>query len=70
MRATPAKSKVHGIARTDGTGSRPAGDEGSSVAGSRAVRIGAHRETYGKEDWLPLVSADPAFWLKEAEHWG
>ena len=66
MEATPAESKTHIIARSDGGGTRPSGDAGSSVAGPRAVRTGVTRETYSKEDWLPLASADPAFWLKGA----
>jgi hypothetical protein len=70
VEATPAESNPHLIARTDGGGARTSGDEGSSVAGPRAVRTGVTKETYSKEDWLPLASADPAFWLKGADHWG
>ncbi len=70
MEATSAQSNPHIIAQTDGGETRPSGDEGSSVAGPRAVRTGGTKETYSKEDWLPLSSADPAFWLKGADHWG
>jgi len=70
VEATPARSNPHIIAQTDGGGTRPSGDEGSSVAGPRSVRTGGTKETYSKEDWLPLSSADPAFWLKGADHWG
>ena len=70
MEATPAQSNPHIIAQTDGGRTRPSGDEGSSVAGPRAVRTGGTKVTYSKEDWLPLASADPAFWLKGADHWG
>jgi len=70
LEATPAESNPHIIARTDVGGTRISGDEGSSVAGPQAVRTGVTRETDSKEDWLPLASADPAFWLKGADHWG
>lgn len=70
MEATPAESNPHLIARTDGGGARTSRDEGSTVADPRAVRTGVTKETYSEEDWLPMASADPAFWLKGADHWG
>jgi hypothetical protein len=72
MDATPAEPNTHLVfSRTDGRGARrTSADERPSVAGTpRAIQTGVSGETYGREDWLPLASTDPALWLKEVDRW-
>jgi hypothetical protein len=65
MNAAPAKSNAHVVfSRTNGGGARTSAHERRSAAGPRTIQTGVTRETYLKEEWLPLASTDPALWLK------
>ncbi len=65
MIATPAESNAPVVfSRTNGGGTRTSADERCSAARPRTIRTGVTRETYLKEEWLPLASTDLALWLK------
>ena len=64
MEATPPKASAPDVVGMKGTEGRNLAGNMSSIAGSRnAVR----RETDDQKDWVSLVAADPALWLKELD---
>lgn len=69
MEAARVPANFYGLPGTDGEDDkigRPSANE-PPLTGPRS----AQHNTEGlntQEDWLPLASADPTFWLKEIDH--
>ena len=64
MEATPVTSSAPDVVGMKGTEGRTPVGNMSPIAGSRnAVR----RETDDQKDWVSLVAADVALWLKELD---
>ena len=61
----PAALKAHGAAGTDGGSDRTLVGEVPFRVGALNGQIGTVEAMSRQEDWLHVVAADPAFWLKE-----
>lgn len=67
MKAAPAAPIPHGLAGMNDRIEITFANE-PPVTGPRSAQDGATEGPNAKEqDWLPLVTADPAFWLKETD---
>ena len=68
MKAAPAAPIPHGLAGMNDGIERTFANEPPVTCPRSAQKDGATEGPNAKEeDWLPLVTADPAFWLKETD---
>ena len=67
MKAAPAAPIFHGLAGMNDRIERTFANE-PTATGPQSAQDGATEGPNAKEeDWFPLVTTDPAFWLKETD---
>lgn len=68
LASSTASNASHAKA-TNGRGGRTPQDESAFATNPPSARPSGAREkgNHDEEDWLPLVAADPAFWLKDVD---